>query len=665
MNLSKERKKERRMKKKIILSSFLTIALCFSLLAGATFALFTSEDKVDIAITSGKVEGVAEITNIQTFSMDVEQESGKFELGGIVKIEKNNLMLQNIAPGDKVTFNVEVTNNSTIDALYRLLWNTTSDGQVLMSVMNVKINGTEYTGLKSYTSQWASIKKETGIDPIKVEIELPLTVGNEYQGLSTGLTLSVQMVQGNAGYNDAESYTLIKTLTADKTILDLINEGAGSILLPQGQYTLPNTVSNKTVEFVGNGNTVIDATADITLNDADITLTNVTVKGSTENYVGYKHTKKVVYNDCVINDGLFLYASEVEFNNCEFNLTTQYVWTYGADKVSFNNCVFYTTGKAVLVYNEGGADTVANFKDCEFYASKEGYTGDNQHVSAIELDARFANMTVNLEGNMIVGSKFNGLARIKDNAATGTHKQTGEPTSAIINNNATVSKADIVTNNEDLSSTINSTDTVINVVLGNSEYTLPTNKGKDLTITGSEGTTLNVAGSSAENSNVVIKNCAVVGNKDTTTWYVYNCLNAESVVYENCVITGNITTYAKKTTFKNCVFETTGDVYSVFCYSGSEVTFDGCTFDNEYGRAIKVYDEGYGQPRLVTVTNCSFSADSSNKAAVEIDSSLCKQYTVKISNCTLGDNFSKVWNAETGEDINLVVEVDGVIEHNK
>ena len=43
------------MKRRILVMSFLTIALCFSLIFGATYALFTSESKVNISVTSGKV----------------------------------------------------------------------------------------------------------------------------------------------------------------------------------------------------------------------------------------------------------------------------------------------------------------------------------------------------------------------------------------------------------------------------------------------------------------------------------------------------------------------------------------------------------------------------------------------------------------------------------
>ena len=49
--------------KKSIVTSILVIALCFSVIAGATFALFTSESKVNVAVTSGNVEVVATAEN--------------------------------------------------------------------------------------------------------------------------------------------------------------------------------------------------------------------------------------------------------------------------------------------------------------------------------------------------------------------------------------------------------------------------------------------------------------------------------------------------------------------------------------------------------------------------------------------------------------------------
>ena len=44
------------MKKKVLLSSIATIALCFCLITGSTFALFTDTTEFNVAVTSGDVE---------------------------------------------------------------------------------------------------------------------------------------------------------------------------------------------------------------------------------------------------------------------------------------------------------------------------------------------------------------------------------------------------------------------------------------------------------------------------------------------------------------------------------------------------------------------------------------------------------------------------------
>ena len=100
-----------KMKKKALLSSILTIALCISLIAGSTFALFTSESKVNIAVTSGNVEMIAAIDNIQTWSLEDDKTSagrtdGTFTQGGSASFDANtaSFTINKIIPGDKVSF---------------------------------------------------------------------------------------------------------------------------------------------------------------------------------------------------------------------------------------------------------------------------------------------------------------------------------------------------------------------------------------------------------------------------------------------------------------------------------------------------------------------------------------------------------------------------------
>ena len=51
-------------KSKTFVGALLSIALCVSLIAGATFAIFTSEANVNIAVTSGTVKVTATIGEI-------------------------------------------------------------------------------------------------------------------------------------------------------------------------------------------------------------------------------------------------------------------------------------------------------------------------------------------------------------------------------------------------------------------------------------------------------------------------------------------------------------------------------------------------------------------------------------------------------------------------
>ena len=119
-----KRRKIMKQTTKVLLSAVLTIALCVSVISGATFALFTSEAQTNIAVTAGKVnvEAMIDEASLELYSMDKAQ-TGKFENGGTAGFATVNnahtLTLTNITPGDAVKFNVVVTNNSNVAIKYR------------------------------------------------------------------------------------------------------------------------------------------------------------------------------------------------------------------------------------------------------------------------------------------------------------------------------------------------------------------------------------------------------------------------------------------------------------------------------------------------------------------------------------------------------------------
>ena len=56
------------MKRKVLLSSIMTIVLCLCLITGSTFALFTDSSEFNIAVTSGDVEILSTAEVYATYS---------------------------------------------------------------------------------------------------------------------------------------------------------------------------------------------------------------------------------------------------------------------------------------------------------------------------------------------------------------------------------------------------------------------------------------------------------------------------------------------------------------------------------------------------------------------------------------------------------------------
>ena len=305
------------MKKKLILSSILSIVMCLSLICGATFALFTSEDKVNIAITSGTVKIEAYTSNLKTYSStakDVFVETdvnGVFANTGTAAITGNQVTIERMTPGDKVTFTVDVKNSSNVTAKYRVLARTyddtglTEEIKVSFTDKNGKeislLNGagfTAWTRIDGITSTEAQI-----VDTITVAIELPWDAVK--QGVGCKYELAVEAVQGNADVVDP--FTKVGERSYE------INNAEGLSLMPQiakshntnGElfvsFKLTNDVdmngyeynptNQQFLNFDGGNHTISNLTAGVAqrgesglfgyaANVSNVTLENVSVEGS-------------------------------------------------------------------------------------------------------------------------------------------------------------------------------------------------------------------------------------------------------------------------------------------------------------------------------------------------------------------------------------------------
>ncbi len=187
--------------KKIIISSVLTIALCLSLIAGSTFALFTSETGANIAVNSATVRVTASIENLVA-TLGNAGTSAEVDAQG-------QLVLTNLAPMDKVEFDIVVDNESNIAIAYKV---TSNAAEFFGGALKV----TTDAGL----NVWNDVTTAGGpIDPIHVVVEfLNADNNNSYMGKTAAISFAVEAVQGNGVTEVADADALADAITAGGTV---------------------------------------------------------------------------------------------------------------------------------------------------------------------------------------------------------------------------------------------------------------------------------------------------------------------------------------------------------------------------------------------------------------------------------------------------------------
>ena len=143
----------------------------------------------------------------------------------------------------------------------------------------------------------------------------------------------------------------------------------------------------------------------------------------------------------------------------------------------------------------------------------------------------------------------------------------------------------------------------------------------------------------------------------------------DELTFKNCTINGKLTLFGKAT-FINCTFDNTmANQYSIWTWGGTDVTFEGCTF-NTNGKAILLYGGATASnPTNLVVNDCTFNDRNSGdagKAAIEIGDDYDATYTLTVNNATVngfaaGKNTgSKLWaNKNSMDAAHLTVTIDG------
>ncbi len=360
-------------KKNIIISSFVTIALCLNLLIGSTFALFTSESKVNIAVTSGKVSVVANVdeTSVQTKKLyDTDYTQGTNNTyEGVVTFNQDGLTLEKFVPGDGIKFNIIVKNESNVTVKYRTIISCENDNGLFAGLLVNIADKQSYNG-KEHASKWELMSVGAQDIIVPVTIELPESAGNTYQEKTCTISYKVEAVQGNA-----ETFNEIKASSAEEFIAALVNASAGDKIDATG------------VEATIENNQHFDITAtDVTIKG--VTFTNTSRGGDYIKLIGDKGGK-IVFEECTFaryETGMLIIgananASDMVFNKCVFEGPVAPNFVEKADGTAqFNECTFklgYAFMKQGYVNCMGGTHI---FTGCTFDYTAGSTSGSNQYV---------------------------------------------------------------------------------------------------------------------------------------------------------------------------------------------------------------------------------------------------------------------------------------------
>ena len=559
------------MKNKIIISSILTIARCFSLIAGSTFALFTSESNVNVAVTSGTV--------------DVDVDASALTLGstlgtalGTAELKENVITLTNLVPGDYVTFTLTITNKSNVTVNYRALVKTVEDKGLL--------DGLVITYNNAFASDWKKLEPTTAnVAEVVVTISLPEDASNDYQNTSCKLAYVVEAVQGNVEIVDGIEYRTDEN--GQKVLYDVFGETPSVVTVPEGVEVIGNwSLYDATFEAINLPSTL--KTIGSRAFKGNTALKSVTIPAGTETIVEgafqQSSLESATINGGSIGKQAFGYISTLETVILGENVS--YVENY-----AFRGCASL---KTVVILNE----------NIEFGGTSMAFSNAESGKSD--------NITIYVPNDAVAAK-----VKAANGSCTGYKIVVGDP---------------VVENDTEIDEAIK--DGVTTLILGSGNYIIPDSANdKTLTIIGNgdtviatqddgsyEGCDYSLRGATVTFENVTI-------NTDSRTYTGYAGLKA---TYNNCTINGTYTLY-DDSTFNNCTFNVSGDVYNIWTWGATNATFNNCTFNSD-GKAILLYG---GTDTNLTLNGCTFNDKgglTDKKAAVEIGDDYKKNFTLTVTN---------------------------------
>ncbi len=606
--------------KKLLLTSILSVVMCISLIAGATFALFTSESKVNIAVTSGTVNVTATIdqNSVETKKLGADYTAGANNMfEGVANFDQDGLALSKFMPGDGIKFNIVVKNNSDVTIKYRTIIICENDDG-LFSGLEMKIGSDQkYNGV-SYVAKWATLDVGSADAIIPVVVELPKEAGNVYQGKTCTVSYKVEAVQGNAETQDPADNTFY-IYTANDLVNAFANLKAGNVLeinndIDMTGKTITPVTGNKAFTMHGNGHTISNLE-------------------STEPSLFVAHSGSSAY----VFDGLNL-------ENCSVSSTTNYAALFvgdgdTADAITITDChvkdctvqsakyasafIGYTAGWDVQ--NDGPVYSDITIDNCSVtggsitgggsVGAAIAHAGGNVDTTNIIKNFNVSGVALNGEDDehtgVIVGTAHVGKTIINNatySSVTGNYNVAHPLFGRFVSGTTGVLTIDgkrIAVDDNSLSIALNDA-TVMTIILETGEYGVVDVKGVNrvLTIQANEGAGVKLAGINGQSNStttaLTIKNVTIDNSLQTAGWYTGTSQNMKPCVG----------VWGGDYTFEGCTFYVTGEsgaetgIMSWWTTNHGTMNFTDCTFNggNSSARAMQIY----GNYDL-NVTDCTFN----------------------------------------------------------
>ena len=665
--------------KKALLSSAFALVLSVAMLIGTTFAWFTDTASTAVnKIQAGNLDVALEM-------LDTAQNKWVTAEGKTLNFVKAGNVDEEVLWEPGATYELpklRVVNNGNLALKYKIVISGAKDANLdngiddlkLLDVIDwtYKIKGDTYVlGAERHLA--AKGATDVNYEEFDIQGTMQTTAGNEYQGLSIdGIGITVYATQdtvesdsfnnqydANATYYPVIDFvglkdalgkggniTIAGDFTGDKTkteVSDRLTIKTPTTLNFEGVYTVPGSLEaslNWAALYITDETTInaIDGAGIICEDKTDSSAAyiggpyvadinapgkTVTVNGGT--YYGGGTTFQVTKGTLIVNGGFFQVTPDVDTHDCRYTL----------------NCIDgnYKNGSA-KIFVKGG--TFVNFDPSNNTAEGAGtnFVADGYSVISETKDNSDVWYTV-VKGTGVVPST-------QDEMNTGITDSSNKDVTVVMPANSSFTLDNGIANEGD--------------------------KSRDITFSGDGSQTVDVITNtvSAEGgqlnyqrgSSFTFENLTIQAGEGS-----FDGIVCDELTYKDCTIKGKLTLYGKAT-FINCTFENDmANQYSIWTWGGTDVTFEGCTF-NTNGKAILLYGQATeSKPTNLVVNNCTFN-DRNNgtagKAAIEIGNDYNATYTLTVKNATVngfadGKNTgSKLWANKNSMDVaHLTVTIDG------